>query len=136
MAKNPSLHDLRELDPTRQVEGERPRRWFASPRADLIVWLEEDGSLNGFQFCYDKDGTEHALTWMERFGYSHMRVDKGRTFEFGGRGTPFLVPDGLLDAPRILALFEAQANSLPEEYRAFVRGKLWAFAERFARPAR
>jgi hypothetical protein len=36
-----------------------------SPRCDLIVWLREDETVQGFQFCYDKDDIEHALTWVE-----------------------------------------------------------------------
>ena len=40
-----------------------------------LVWLRDDESAEGFQFCYDKDDREHVLTWTHDFGFSHMRVD-------------------------------------------------------------
>lgn len=120
---------LRELLPTRQVKAEPFRRWFASPGADLIVWLRDDGSPSGFQFCYDKEGDEHALTWLEANGYCHMAVDTGSAFDWG-RGTPLLVPDGVLDAGRILEIFRAQSPFVPASYSAVVIARLEALAEK------
>ena|SRR5689334_9555738 len=114
---------LRELRPTRQPPGDPPRVWFASPRCDLIVWLCEDRGVRGFQFCYDKDATEHALTWYEGFGYSHMRVDSGGMAPFG-RGTPLLVPDGVMETQRILELFRGECELVPREFADVVREKL------------
>ena len=68
---------LREITPSRQPAGDPRRRWFASARCDLIVWLRDDGGIDGFQFCYDKETSEHALTWFDDKGFSHMRVDDG-----------------------------------------------------------
>jgi hypothetical protein len=129
--ETPLQHPLRELLPTRQVPGDSPRRWFASPGADLIVWLRGDGSMEGFQFCYDKEDVEHALTWMDGCGYSHMRVASGRAFAEGGfYGAPFLVPDGVLDPGRILGLFRAEAILLPGEYAAVVIARLEELTEK------
>ena len=122
-------YPLRELQPTRQVKGEPVRRWFASSGADLIVWLRDDGSLQGFQFCYDKEYDEHALTWMEAHGYSHMAVDTG-SIDGWGSGTPLLVPNGVIDADRILELFRGESAALPPEYAGFVESKLRAFAQK------
>ena len=36
---------LRELSETRQVPGDPRRRWFMSPRCDLIVWLRDDETV-------------------------------------------------------------------------------------------
>src|ERR1051326_21147 len=101
---------LRELSQTRQPEGDLPRRWFASPRCDLIVWLREDESPAGFQFCYDKETSEHALTWFANLGYSHMRVDSGGNALSHGRGTPLLVADGVINPGRILELFRSERH--------------------------
>ena len=122
-------YPLLELKPTRQVKGEPRRRWFASPGADLIVWLLDDGAFHGFQFCYDKEGDEHALTWMEGHGYSHMAVDTGSVFGWGS-GTPLLVPDGVIEADRILELFRGESTLLPPEYASFVEEKVRALAEK------
>ena len=115
---------LREMSPTRQPAGDPRRRWFASARCDLIVWLREDDSVRGFQFCYDKDTSEHALSWFEDRGISHMRVDTAGTDAGHGRGTPLLVADGIYDAGRIIRLFEAESVMLPQELVATISAKL------------
>ena len=102
---------LRELAP-KHVRKEPRRRWFWSARSDLIVWLSDDGTVLGFQFCYDKDWIEHALTWMADGGFSHMRVDTGPM----NRAAPLLVANGALDAPRILELFLRDCAVVPAEY--------------------
>ena len=120
---------LREISPTRQVMGDLPRRWFTSPRCDLIVWLTEDESAAGFQFCYDKEASEHALTWFAGLGYSHMRVDSGGAYFSEGRGTPLLVANGAMNPGRILELFRSECELVPEPYVAVVSMKLQELAE-------
>lgn len=115
---------FREFQRTRQVRGEPRRRWFHTPIADLIVWLREDDSIDGFQFCYDKDSREYALTWREGFGYSHMAVDAGERRGTSFKGAPILVANGAFDAQRILALFNAQAGTLPPGYASFIAAKI------------
>lgn len=114
---------LRELSSARQVPGESRRRWFTSDHCDLIVWLRDDDSAEAFQFCYDKGSGEHALTWTERGGFSHMAVDPGDK-PAGHKGAPILLANGAFEASRILQLFQAQSSQLPSEYVAFVSGKL------------
>jgi hypothetical protein len=126
---------LREMLPTRQPEGDLQRRWFASPRCDLIVWLHDDDSPAGFQFCYDKDSSEHALTWFEEHGYSHMRVESGGTTYSHGRGTPLLVADGSIDPARILALFRAECELIPDRYVDVVSTRLQELTETYGRPS-
>jgi hypothetical protein len=117
---------LREYLPARQIPGDPRRRWFASENSDLIVWLGEDDALIGFQFCYDKDFREHALTWMRDRGFSHMGVDAGGSAPTH-KGTPLLVADGVVDAQRILALFLAEKDLVPADIVDFVSGKLREF---------
>jgi len=119
---------LRELLPTRQIPGDPRRRWFASTRCDLIVWLRDDESVLGFQLCYDKDEHEHALTWTSGGGFVHLRVDSGHNFPGTHKGTPLLLADGIFDAARILDLFRAESEALPPEYVALVIEKLQEFA--------
>jgi hypothetical protein len=117
---------LRELLPTRQIPGEPQRRWFNSPRCDLIVWLEDDGRPVGFQLCYDKDEVEHALTWVRNRGFNHMRVDTHDRHPYRDvqKGTPLLVPDGVFDARRLLEIFNDEGRQLPPEFAALVAEKL------------
>lgn len=52
------------------------RRWFNDDDFDLIV-RHNGGTITGFQLCYDRNGNEHALTWMEGKGAGHHRIDSG-----------------------------------------------------------
>ena len=85
---------LTELTHVSQRQGEPKRRWFQSPDEDLIVWYAQDGSILGFQLCYDIRRGERALTWLSGRGYSHERVDDGEVVGLGHKRTPVLVPDG------------------------------------------
>jgi hypothetical protein len=115
---------LREFKPTRQVPGEPKRRWFESSRCDLIIWLHPDESAKGFQFCYDKDSKEHALTWLEGSGFSHMAVDHGPSVTGHGKGTPLLTVSRPFDVLHIRDEFRKEAESLPAEYVELVTMKL------------
>ena len=115
---------LRELLPTRQIEGEPRRRWFRSDRCDLIVWLRDDGAPVGFQLCYDKDFQEHALTWIRARGFSHMRVDSGADAPGYPKGTPILLADGAIDAHRILGLFREESGGIPADLVQLVSEKV------------
>ena len=120
---------LFELGETRQEAGGPRRRWFTSEACDLILWLNDDETLWGFQFCYDKPMDEHALTWARDFGFSHMKVDTGSRVS-GGLETPILVLDGRFDATHILDAFEKESGEVPEPYRGFVRERVSELANR------
>lgn len=118
---------LREIS-ARRVPGEPMRRWFMSVFCDLIVWINDDATPIGFQFCYDKDGSEKALTWTPMYGYSHSWVDKGR----GGDAAPFLVRGGPLDRDRVLEIFREEAILVPDLYVAFVAERIRAMMDNMA----
>ena len=108
---------LREIINTMQVRGEPRRRWFASESFDLMVWLSEIEEVIGFQLCYGKSKSEHAVTWRaEGDSLAHMVVDDG---EAGGGGryksTPILTPCGEWDPEQLLREFLKVTDMLPEE---------------------
>ncbi|HYD61512.1 MAG TPA: hypothetical protein VEC35_14195 [Noviherbaspirillum sp.] len=116
---------LREIANTRQIKGEPHRRWFTSGTMDLVVWCRDDGTLVGFQLCYDKDSAERALTWHTDSGFSHMIVDDGDNA--GGmryKSAPILAAGGEFDPVRILDLFNTDSRALPRQLAAFVRARL------------
>lgn len=115
---------LRELSDIRQIDGGHPRRWFQSADEDLVVWFDSDGSIYGFQLCYNRTGTEKALTWMRDRGYSHNKVDAGTRSGLHYGRTPILVADGTLDVPAMTQRFEEISASVPEEIRAVVLARL------------
>ena len=122
---------LREIQ-ARQLTGEPGRRWFTSPDIDLFVWLGDDGKPTGFQLCYDKQRREHALTWTQSGGYTHMGVDGGESRPGRYKGTPILVANGAIDCDGILEQLRSQAGALPGAFLDLVEAKLADLAERAA----
>ena len=106
---------MQEIPQVRQIPGERRRRWFASDRFDLIVWLDDDGAMAGFELCYDKQHTERSLIWQPAEGFAHMAVDDGEQRPGKYKGTPVLAPDGVFDARPIRAAFIEAAGALPQD---------------------
>jgi hypothetical protein len=118
------LGALTELaDVQQQPRGPR-RRWFRSANEDLIVWYAHNGSIVGFQFCYDRRGTERALTWKKDQGYSHDRVDDGEAVGLAHKRTPILVADGEFNADTVLQVFMEAAHTMPRDIVDFVSAKL------------
>jgi hypothetical protein len=52
-----------------------------------------------------------------------------------GSGTPLLVPDGAIDAARILEIFRAESSLIPDEYSAIVVARLEALTEKLEQGA-
>lgn len=118
---------LTEIRHTRQVPGEPRRRWFSSDSLDLIVWLDAQDAVLGFQLCYDKLHRERAVTWHAAgHALEHRAVDDGESPGIGHKATPILVADGELDAARLLAQFHAEAAALPPAIRDCVSDRLRA----------
>ena len=65
---------LREIQHVRQERKKDRRRWFTDDHWDLYVWIRKDGSYSGFQLCYGKPDSEHALTWMDGSDPTHAPV--------------------------------------------------------------
>lgn len=117
---------LIEHETVRQVEGERTRRYFSDDDFDLIVWSEADGTIAGFQLCYDKERDERALTWKRGEGYSHERVDTG---EVAGKAkTPVLVADGVFSASVIAERFNAASTAIDQAVFRFVCEKILSYS--------
>jgi hypothetical protein len=114
---------LRELTEVRQDPKEPKRRWFADDYFDLIVWFDKRGEIIGFQLCYDINGDEHALTWGERTGFSHQRVDDGER-QRPYKATPILVADGSCDYAAISQFFEERSSAIDERVAKLVLDKI------------
>jgi hypothetical protein len=118
---------LKEAKNIRQVPGDPPRRWFDDEYFDLIVWLEKDGSVWGFQLCYDRGYAPRAMTWTKEKGYTHSGIDDGEGNGGAHKESPILVQDGLFDPRGIGAKLAAAAGELPPEMLAFILLKIKDF---------
>lgn len=114
---------LREITATRQIPGERRRRWFRSTDMDLVIWLDAAGAPDGFQLCYNRLTDEHALTWNEAPGFTHLAVDDGEGPDLPYKATPVLVADGTFPKAAVCARFAAQAEELPVDLRDYVTAR-------------
>lgn len=117
---------LKEIQDTRQIPGEGVRRWFTDEYFDLIVWYADEGSIDGFQLCYDKEKRERALTWRRSGSYVHEAVDDGELY---GRNkmTPVMVQDGVFDKTEVSGKFRKHASGIESELTSFVLEKLMEF---------
>ena len=112
---------LEEKTGVRQIEGEGFRRWFSDSYFDLIVWYldESQAEIVGFQLCYDKPGSERAVTWRKNEGFSHNRIDDGER-PFSSKMSPVLVADGVFDRDGILERFAEAAHNIDPDLEAFI----------------
>ena len=117
---------LREIRSVRQIAGELRRRCFADEELDLTVWYDGQGTIAGFELCYDKQGAEHAFRW-GRGGLEHWGVDNGEQDPLKNR-TPVLVPDGALDGNRISRQFREQSREIDQNIIEVVLEKLARFS--------
>ena len=117
---------LRELPATRQVPGEKMRRWFFCHELDLVVWFDHAGHPVGFQLAYDKYRDEHSIAWHVDRGFRHYLVDEGDPLA-GESETPLLYADGAFDAARVSDLFRSLSSDMPPPIAQFVMEKLSAY---------
>jgi len=119
---------LAEIRNVRQTGGRR-RRWFQSEHEDLIVWYSDDGSIWGFQLCYDRGRQERAFTWRADHGYAHERVDDGEAPGFDYKRTPILVQDGAFDAAELLRTFLNASAAVPKTIVDFVAERITKYPD-------
>jgi hypothetical protein len=94
------------------------RRWFSDGAMDLIVWTET-GKIKYFQLCYDKRGTERAVTWFRGRGFIHERIDDGEKDPEKNQ-TPILVPDVICPVANVTDSFLKRSAGIDEAVRSFV----------------
>lgn len=117
---------LKEFVHIRQESGEGRRRWFESDEMELVVWLDANGAIDGYQICYEVRGVEHALTWRPGVGFAHSSVDSGDTPMGGSKMTPILLPDGAVPWAEVERRFEKNSGALETDLQTLVSGTLAA----------
>lgn len=118
---------LKEFPSLRQHENGY-RRLFFDDYFDLYVWYDHEGGvINGFQLVYDKLENPHSLTWLEKDGYLHNRIDEGEKSGMGMKMTPILVPDGLFDAVSVATRLEQTIQGLEEDIKTMVLKRIHDF---------
>ena len=116
------FRELKDVD----RQGEKKRRWFEDSYFDLCVWYDPDGSIYGFQLCYDRNYNEHSFTWDREKGSHHNRIDSGDEFP-GPKRTPILIPDGILPYEHLVKAFRDSSQGLDGDIVAIVLEKLAVF---------
>ena len=119
---------LREISNVKQ-EGQNRRRWFRDDWTDIYTGQASEGTVTGFQVCYDLPGREHSLVWSAVGGYSHNEVDGGESSPVSNR-SPILRPDGAFPAALVLKEFDARAEGIEPQLRAVLRERLRAYVDK------
>lgn len=100
------------------------RRWFASEAADLYIWQDKKGGIEGFEYCYRIRAAEFSLRWRSESGFEHARVDDGEPSPFKNN-TPvtlsFMAPNWGVVAKH----FREHGKSLEEVLYNFILNKLY-----------
>ncbi len=95
---------LREILSSRKIINGQSRRWFTNEMFDLFIFFNNENMLVQFQLCYDKQDNEHVISWSERSGYAHNRIDTGRDIP-GRAGSPLFVSNGSCDIETLKKAF-------------------------------
>ena len=119
---------LREVPDVKQVKDEPRRRWFYGPTCELMVWLDDADTVVKFQFSYDKDAIQHALTWEYPNLFQHTGIDSGETHPLKPKATPIHVGNGVFDGARVFQIFQEASMTVPEHYAATVSEQIVRFA--------
>jgi hypothetical protein len=114
--------------PATQHKGEPNKRWFADDYFDIIIWLDNDSAVSGFQLCYNKKNNERALTWTKAHGFRHDLINGGETSPTKNQ-TPILMGDGVFPAGKVLEMFIVRSIHMEESFRSFIIEKLRNYQE-------
>ena len=122
---------LKETIDVRQIDGESKRRWFSSNDLELIIWLDEQDRITGFQLCYEDQGNQKAITWKENSGYSHDNIDDGENISGDNKykATPILVADGIFNKIKVASYFKEKSNAIDKNVFEFVYDKIINYEE-------
>ncbi len=118
---------LREFVRVRQEETGF-RRLFTDELFDLYVWYEDRtrARMIGFQLVYRSGLDEKALTWTERDGFLHTKVDDG---DRKTNQSPILVQDGLFAYADVHRELSLRVADLEPDVRDFVMEKIESCAD-------
>jgi len=115
---------LSEYSSVKQGKNEGRKRWFGDEFFDLILWHDEEDSVVRFELCYDKERNEHAISWSEAGGFSHLRVDDGEGEPGRYKMSPILISDGFFDTQKIADKFLSHSKSIDQKISRFIYEKI------------
>ena len=106
---------------SQEADGKNKRRWFSGKTIELLVWFsKEDGSLTGFQLCYDLQSIPHAFTWQkENNVLIHEKIDEGDSLPRKNLA-PIMVTDGVPPILRVKEEFERESLEVDKDIRELV----------------
>ena len=99
-------------------------RWFSDDYFDLTLWQRDDGSIVRFELSYNRRVNEHALTWDEQGGFSHLKVDDGEREAGQFKMSPMFMADGVFNWKDIAERFERESRGIEAKIASFVHQKI------------
>ncbi|MCW9014162.1 MAG: hypothetical protein OQL06_10290 [Gammaproteobacteria bacterium] len=105
------------------------RVWFSDQQHDLFVWFDNHNKPIAFQFSYNKNINEHSISWSEKMGYSHDKIDNGEPGDGSYKMTPIMMPDGIFDGKKIAEEFKRVSLELDTALTDFIYQTLLSYAK-------
>lgn len=98
-------------------------RWFQDEYFDLYVWYTAHQEISGFQLCYDRQHNEHAITWTERYQWTHCKIDAGEANPLYNQ-SPLLLNEGNFNPQAVTQAFVERSSALEPALKDFILNKL------------
>ena len=90
------------------------RRWLADEYFDLYLCYDDEHTLVGWQLCYGKPLSEHALTWKPGQALIHEAIDDGESRPGRLKSSPVLHQAAVVPTQDLVALFRAAIGDLDD----------------------
>lgn len=102
------------------------RRLFSDDQYDLYIWYpdHEMERIIGFQLVYKSGADEKALTWTEKGGFLHTKIDDG---DKKTNQSPILVADGLFEYSTVYPGLAERIVEVDPVIRSFVMDKIGSY---------
>ena len=111
---------LTEHPNVKQDTREFRTRWFSDDYFDLTLWQDKESRIVRFELSYNRRQNEHAITWDEKSGFSHLKVDDGESKAGQFKMSPMFMTDGIFSWKEIAERFQKESQKIDTDIAHFV----------------
>jgi hypothetical protein len=113
---------------SKQDEKDVIKRWFQDEYFDLFTWQDYNGTITGFQLCYERLGDERVLSWDWQRGFGHHRVDDGEASPHKNM-SPIFVRNGGFSYQEVMPKFVKSSDKISQAISLFIIEKIKEYVQ-------